>query len=110
MHIGKSNRGKVLNVRGLDERLVKRTKVRATELGLTLGDFVTAALSAYISERRDPRKVKAEVTEVSEIAGAPETVAAVKIERNMCPTHRKQMKDFGNKWVCEGPPEHSVLK
>jgi len=29
---------------------------------------------------------------------------------NFCQTHEKPMKDFGTKWVCEGPPQHSVPK
>lgn len=27
-----------------------------------------------------------------------------------CTRHRRPMKDFGNKWVCEGPPQHSEFK
>lgn len=27
-----------------------------------------------------------------------------------CDLHRVAMKDFGNKWACPGPPEHSEFK
>lgn len=27
-----------------------------------------------------------------------------------CTLHGKAMKDFGTKWVCEGPPQHSEEK
>jgi hypothetical protein len=27
-----------------------------------------------------------------------------------CVDHRQEMKDFGNKWVCDGPPEHVEFK
>jgi hypothetical protein len=27
-----------------------------------------------------------------------------------CETHSLEMADFGNKWVCEGPPQHTVPK
>jgi hypothetical protein len=29
---------------------------------------------------------------------------------NFCALHNKPMKDFGTKWVCEGPPQHSEAK
>lgn len=28
----------------------------------------------------------------------------------ICKTHQKPMRDFGNKWLCEGPPQHSEMK
>jgi hypothetical protein len=27
-----------------------------------------------------------------------------------CKAHQKPMKDFGTKWLCEGPPAHSEMK
>lgn len=27
-----------------------------------------------------------------------------------CKTHRQHMKDFGNSWVCPGPPQHKEMK
>jgi hypothetical protein len=29
---------------------------------------------------------------------------------NFCSVHEKPMKNFGTKWLCEGPPQHSVSK
>jgi len=28
----------------------------------------------------------------------------------ICSTHQQAMRDFGNKWLCDGPPQHTELK
>lgn len=33
-----------------------------------------------------------------------------KAKAKICSTHQKAMRDFGNKWLCEGPPQHTELK
>lgn len=27
-----------------------------------------------------------------------------------CQSHHKPMKDYGTKWICEGPPQHTEAK
>lgn len=46
---------KAMNVRGMSEELVRRAKVIATKLGITLREFVSEAMKREI-ERREASK------------------------------------------------------
>jgi hypothetical protein len=32
------------------------------------------------------------------------------IRKNLCVLHNKPWKDYGTKWVCDGPPQHTEAK
>jgi len=71
--------------------------------------------------RRSERSTGSIVRGAHEEAGSPTDAGAVvggrKKDRGVqrggekvCPVHGEVMKDFGTKWVCEGPPEHVYVK
>lgn len=129
-----------LNIRDFDEGLMKLLKARAVEGGVTLKECVTKILEEATDEdgrdgvhlrgsveggavgrggkgTGEPGKAVRRAHEQAGSQGEPGAVAgSVQKDRGVegkgktCKYHGKPMKDFGNSWVCEGPPVHKELK
>ena len=95
-----------LNIRDVPGDFLASVKRGAFESQLSIKEFVIRKLSAalgqkaapVIKQREDPRKKQTIVITKKKATG------------KQCEQHKKPMKDFGNKWYCEGPPPHSELK
>lgn len=104
------------NIRKVPDDLAWKAKKEALNRRMTLQDFV-------ISLVREAIEISELATEVSK--GTPvEALGRIRgIERKpkesddslhmrvgYCSVHEKPMKDYGNKWLCEGPPQHVISK
>lgn len=123
-----------LNIRNVPEELMKAIKIKALNAGKNLREWVIEELS------RNGNAVRVPLGSLSGAAGvrrrpkgnavprpdsgkkklsagrvpSGRTSSGHKSKRaeggKVCGTHGLVMKDFGNKWSCEGPPPHSELK
>lgn len=118
----------------VSEELLQKIRVKCAVMGKTQKEWIVLLLCREVenSEERARKSVKARVAiglSSSEspaeqvggghlaargaVTGAPES-APTKVRSGgippVCMNHKKVMKDFGNMWLCEGPPQHKELK
>jgi hypothetical protein len=104
------------NLRNIPEDLAWKAKKEALNRRMTLQDFVISLVREAIEVREFAAEVSkgTPVEAIARIRGIErkpkESDASLEIRAGFCSVHEKPMKDFGTKWVCEGPPQHSVPK
>ena len=122
----------------ISEELLKAIRMGCAESGETQAEFVGRLVKeGGYGDGRDGVRVrgssargKGEGRVVEAVSGAPEPTGSqpesssvgggVQEDRGRkraneaggkkCLTHGKVMKDFGNAWLCDGPPSHKELK
>lgn len=129
-----------INLRDVPEELVRAFKVRAAGEGLGLRDWILKTLEGGDETRRDGLHLRGgtddggavrqrskrngslgkAVSGAHDAPGSPAKSGAVgdgsrKDSRGegpgkKCTEHGKVMRDFGNSWLCEGPPLHKEFK
>jgi hypothetical protein len=120
-----------LNIRKFPEELMKAIKIKALNAGKNMREYVIEVLSANTvrlslgmlhGDAGVRGKSKGDV--VSRPSAGKKKLSTGRVPRRIsgshkskrteggkvCGTHGLVMKDFGNKWSCEGPPPHSELK
>ena len=108
-----------LNIRDFPKDLHEKITRAAFDQKKTLKEFVIDFLQALCDDK--PAGLKRVLTDDSNRAKAKKAKAPSGKKKaaagggkqkgvRTCPTHNKPMKDYGNKWMCDGPPAHSELK
>lgn len=124
---------KALNIREFPEALLSSIKVASATKGMSLKDWVIAALEASVDGKtlRVPlgalsgdvgARRKAQGRTVPRADSGKKKLVSRPVPRRVhgnhkpkrsekiCSTHGIVMKDYGTKWLCEGPPVHSEVK
>ena len=127
-----------LNIRDFPEELQKRLKMEAVAAGMSLREWVVKKLRLYqvvegidYGDGRDGVRVRRDSARGEGQGGVGEAVRGASVtarpsnqsgavdrggkpnrekQGKNCAAHGKPMKDFGNAWVCDGPPSHKEFK
>lgn len=119
-------------VKGVDSGLLREVNYAAKGVGLTQTQWIIRLLletvngdvgrgskgqqEAVASEQRVQRKTRGKVGPAKEaVSGVSEESADGgsrygRKSPGWCKIHGKMMKDFGTKWICDGPPSHTEAK
>lgn len=109
-----------VTVRFRDEDQDRDIRAKAERSGISMNEYILRKVEANGAV---PRKIGGEgrssTKAVFGVSSEPANDGAgnreegsgdVEAVAKRCDLHRVAMKDFGNKWACPGPPEHSEFK
>jgi hypothetical protein len=82
---------------------VQRVKADAALRGQSLKQWIAAAAEERLGGSPALRSVEPKMVQTG-------TEPAAKDQARQCSMHDRPMRDFGSKWVCDGPPQHSEAK
>jgi hypothetical protein len=105
----------VLNLRGVDEKVIAECKAAAALEGETLKGWAEKVLAKEAGYVRDGlssglRGDIGKSGERGDTGGVRSARKGTSKEGRRCGVHGKVMTDFGNAWMCEGPPSHKEFK